>query len=430
VTPAPRTLAAMWPRLSTYRPDSLKRALTWFHTAPGRPRLAAGEQPGWRRVLPVAAVGMALAAVLVGARVGLPDQVDPIAPFTVGYIWEIGPALEERGVRLPAVLAHDGYDGQWFLGQAYDPLLFTDMASTFDTPRYRAMRVLMPAAGWLLAAGQPALIPYALLLLGILAVGLGCAVCARIVAAYGRSRWWGTGFALIPGVVIGVAYGTAEPLGLALAALGISLALQKWYGWAGLAFAGAALTKETYLAFAVGVALFLAVQGYVTGVARARWTRDAAMVLLPGTALLAAWWVYVHASLGSLPPEENYGTFERFEPPFVGWVEAIATMVRGDYPHYHSIGIGHEAVLVASLVIAVAAIAYSLKLRQSVLAYLAFGQGVFGLIIAGFLLERFASAQRALAPAVLATALFLIIVRRVHHRAEPPPARVPEAVKA
>lgn len=405
------------------------RLLTWFHTAPGRPRLVSGAQPHWRRVLPVAALGMAFAAVLVGARVGLPDGVDPIAPFTVGYVWEIGPALQERGVQLPEVLAHDGYDGQWFLGQAYDPLLFTDMASTFDTPRYRAIRVLMPAAGWLLAAGQAPLIPYALLLIEILAVGLGCAACARIVAAYGRSRWWGAGFAVIPGVVIGVGYGTAEPLGLALAALGISLALRRWYGWAGLAFGGSALTKETYLAFALGMAVWLAVQAYVTG--SRRWAGPAATLVLPGAALLAGWWLYVHASLASLPPEENYGTFERFQPPFVGWVQAIGTMLRGDYPSFQGISRGHETVLIATLVILVAALGYALKLRQSPLAYLAFGQGLFGLIIAGFLLERFASAQRALAPAVLATGLFLITVRRERRRhAEPPPERVPEVVEA
>lgn len=419
MTLAPLTLTTMWSRL-----------LTWFHTAPGQPRLGAGQQPGWRRVLPVAVLGMGLAAVLVGARVGLPDEVDPIAPFTVGYVWEIGPALEERGVRLPEVLAHDGYDGQWFLGQAHDPLLLTDMAGTFDTPRYRAIRVLMPAAGWLLAAGQPVLIPYALLLIGVLAVGLGCAACARVVAGFGRSRWWGAAFAVIPGVVIGVGYGTAEPLGLALAALGVSLAVQHRYAVAGLAFAGAALTKETYLAFAVGAAVWLAVQGYVTG---SRWARDAAALLVPGTVLLAGWWVYVHASLASLPPEENYGTFERFALPFVGWVEALGTMVRGDYPHHHPIGIGHEAVLVATLVLLVAALGYALKLRQSVLAYLAFGQGLFGLIIAGFLLERFASAQRALAPAVLATGLFLITVRRARRRhrvEEEPPERSVEVVSA
>lgn len=399
--------------------------LTWFHTAPGQPRLAAGPQPGWRRVLPVAALGMAFAALLIGARVGLPDEVDPIAPFTVGYIWEIGPALEERGVQLPEVLAHDGYDGQWFLGQAYDPLLFTDMASTFDTPRYRSIRVLMPATGWVLAAGQAPLVPYTLLLIEILAVGLGCAACARIVAAYGRSRWWGAGFAVIPGVLIGVGYGTAEPLGLALAALGISLALRRRYGWAGLAFAGSALTKETYLAFAVGFAAWLVVQAYVTG--SRRLVAPAAILVLPGTVLLAGWWLYVHASLASLPPEENYGTFERFQPPPVGWVQVIGTILRGDYPPFHGFSRGHESVLILTLAILVAALAYTLKLRQSALAYLAFGQGLFGLIIAGFLLERFASAQRALAPAVLATGLFLITVRRERRRrAQPPPERVPE----
>ncbi|HEX3200762.1 MAG TPA: hypothetical protein VHW42_02340, partial [Actinomycetes bacterium] len=61
----------------------------------------------------------------------------------------------------------------------------------------------------------------------------------------------------MPGVWAGAALATAEPLGLALAALGLSLVLDRRSGLAGLAFAGAALTKESYLAFAVAAGLHL-----------------------------------------------------------------------------------------------------------------------------------------------------------------------------
>lgn len=389
----------------------LAHLLTRFHTAPGRPRLEAGPQARWRRVLPVALLGLLIASLLVGARVGLPDELDPTAPFVVGNSRGMDQELRARGVALPASaeLSHTGYDGQWFLGQANDPLLRGEIPTMFDAPRYRSVRVLFPASGWLLAGGQAPATPYALLAVGILAIALGCACVARIVSAYRRSPWWGVLFAAIPGALVGVAYGTAEPLALALSALGVSLALERRYALAGLAFAGAGLTKESYLAFAVGTAVYLAVDSWVRGAGGGRWVRPAAAVVLPGAVSLFAWWAYVHSRLPAV--DNPHGVFGRFSPPFVGWGEVFGTIARGDYPGGSPLGVPSEAVMVATFAVLVAAAGLALWLRQSLLAYLAFGWALFGLIIAGFLLERYSSANRALAPAVLAAVAFLVTVR-------------------
>lgn len=360
-------------------------------------------------MLPVALLGLLVAALLAGNEVGLPGRLEPAAPFDVGYRNGLDDQLRERGVDLPpaAEITRTGYDGQWFLGQASDPLLLTDLSRSFDAPRYRSIRVLYPAAGWLLAAGRPAATPYALLLLGIFAVGLGCAACARIVSGYRRSPWWGAGFVAIPGVLVGVANGTAEPFGLALAALGVTLALDRRYLWAGLAFAGAGLAKETFIGFALATAVVLAVDRQLAG---RSWLRPAVAVAVPGVASLLTWWGYVNAVL---PPESNpHGTLGRFQPPLVGWGEVLITIARGDYPgRVLPVIFTNEAVLIVTFLILFAAVALALWLRQSLLAYLALGWGLYGLIIAGFLLERFGSAQRALAPAVLACGLFLVTAR-------------------
>jgi hypothetical protein len=389
----------------------LTQLLSWIHHAPGTPRLVAGPQLPWLRVLPVALLGAAFAAIVVGHRVELPERVDAVAPFEVGYHTGIHEALLARGIPVGDDLSQYGYDGQWFLGQANDPLIRTDLATTFDYPRYRSIRVLLPAAGWLLAGGQPEVTPYALLVVQILAVGLGCAACARIISAYRRSPWWGATFAIIPGVWLGVAFVTAEPLGVALAALGLSLVMERRYGWAGLAFAASTLTKETYIAFAVGAAVYLAIDSHLRG---RRWVRPAAIMVTPAAAGLFAWWLYVELTL---PPDVNYGVLERFSPPFVGWADLFVTMVQGGYTgNYPSSGVA-QAVLSASFVVLLAAVVLALWLRQTLLAYLAIGWGAFGLIIAGFLLERFTSAQRALAPAIFATAIFLLTVRLQRARA-------------
>lgn len=400
------------PRLS----GSLMRLLTWFHDAPGRPRIETGRQPPWRQVLPVAVLGLAVAATIVGLRTGMPDGLDPVRPFVVGHYFDTEEALRERGVALPERLSRYGYDGQWFLAQAHDPLLRSDLPSTFDAPRYRTIRMLMPTLGWLLAAGQVAAIPFALLALEILAMALGCAACARLMAAHGRSRWWGLAFAAVPGVLVGVGYGSAEPLALALAALGLSLTLDRRYLWAGLAFAGAGLTKETYLGFAATAGVYLVIRSLVRG---EPWLRAAAAVTLPGVATLAAWWVYVTRII---PPDVGLEATRVFTKPFLGWLHALADVVRGDYvPDYRPIGmVGGGAVMIGTFVLLLTSLALALWLRQSLLAYTVLLWSSFGLFIEGILLGRFLSAQRALAPVVLAAGLFVITVRLAKRRAPEP----------
>ena len=245
-------------------------------------------QPSWRALAGVAAAGLLVGGVVLVlqfARLGW----EPTAPFVVGTSWGLDEELAARHLPV-ATTPGNGYDGQWFLGLAYDPLLGERLAASFDMPRYRAGRPLQAVAGWLLAGGQAEAIPVGLLAVGPLAVALGCAATGRLVAAWGRPPWWGLGFALVPGVAVGVAFATAEPLALALAVVGLSLALERRVAAAGLAFAGAALTKESYLVFAVAAAAWLALGA--GGRRRARFA-EAATVVAPGVLLLGLWWAYV-----------------------------------------------------------------------------------------------------------------------------------------
>ena len=71
----------------------------------------------------------------------------------MGTSWGLDEQLAAR--HLPVeITPGNGYDGQWFLGLAHDPLLGERLATIFDMPRYRAGRPLQAVAGWLLAAGQ------------------------------------------------------------------------------------------------------------------------------------------------------------------------------------------------------------------------------------------------------------------------------------
>jgi len=328
-----------------------------------------------------------------------PASLDATAPFQVGTGWRLDETLAARGIPARITPGH-GYDGQWFLGLAYDPLLHDRLASGFDMPRYRAGRPLQAMAGWLLAAGRTPAIPAALLLVGPLALALGAAASGRLLAAFRRSRWWGLGFALVPGVAVGVIFGTAEPLGLALAVLGLSLALDGRLPAAGAAFAGAGLTKESYLVFAGAAALWLL------------WSRrplrqglaGAALLLGPGVAALGLWWAYVARMIPGSAADANAA--EAVGPPLAGWEATLRLAAGGGYVPDFPVGPFGVVILAGSLALALAGVALGLR-RRGPLDQTGLWLGLYGLVLSAALLGHFLSAMRALAPTVLATGMAL-----------------------
>jgi hypothetical protein len=365
---------------------------------PPRPQ----HQPAWRTVLPVAAAGLVLACLVLGLQL-VRLEGDVTAPFFVGTSWRVDEELAARGVGV-RVEPGNGYDGQWFLAQAHDPLLGDRLAASFDMPRYRALRPLQPVVGWLLAGGRPSALPVALLAVGPLAVALGCAACGRLLAGHGRSPWWGLGFGLVPGVVVGVAFATAEPLGLALAALGLSLATDRRWWPAGLALAAAALTKETYLAFAGATGLWLLLRPGPDAV-RER-LRPALAVTVPGVAGLGLWWLHV---LRTVPASvSDTAGVEVFTVPLTGWARTLARVAAGGYLADAPVGPLGPALLVGSLALLLAALALAPRLRATLPGWVGLLLPLLGLLLAGPLLDRWLSAMRALAPSVLAAGLVLV----------------------
>jgi hypothetical protein len=361
-------------------------------------------QPSWGSVAGVAVAGLLAGCVLLGlqfVRVGW----DPTAPFVVGTSWRLDEELAARHIPVTLHPGH-GYDGQWFLGLAYDPLLGERLAAGFDMPRYRAGRPLQPVVGWLLAGGRTAAIPYGLLAVGPLAVALGCAASGRLLAAAGRSRWWGLGFAVVPGVAVGVMFGTAEPLGLALAVLGLSLLLDGRPVAAGLGFAGAALTKETYLVFAGAAAAWL-----LFDAGRCLRTRavQAAAVLVPGVLALGLWWAYVASRIPASPGDRRAAS--ALGPPLAGWAHALGLVARGEYVPDAGVGPLGAVLLVGSLLLAAAAIVVGVR-GSTLLGRTGLLLGVYGLLLGGELLARLLSSMRALAPSVLAAGLAIATTAR------------------
>jgi hypothetical protein len=396
-------------------------ALRWLlgWTGPSAP---APEPPApWPRLLPPALAGSGLGLLLLLATLA-GVGFEPTGPFSVGTSFGLAGELAGRGVRVVTVPGV-GYDGQWYLALATDPLLREGVSARFDDPRYRAGRPLEAWAGWLLAAGRPGWLPAGLLAVGPLALLLGGAATARVATAFGRSRWWGLAFAAVPGVVAGVVAVTAEPLALALAVLGLALVLDRRLAAAGAAFAAAALTKETYLAFAAAAALHLLLERPAPA---GRRLARAATVLLPGALALAAWWAYLVGRVATRP-----GLVDRTSgvllSPLDGWWGWLRALAAGRYLPATLPAPAAGAFLLACL--ALVAAGTLLGLRHRTLPARA------GLLLGGYAASldgaafapRFFSAMRVLAPCVLAGLLALVAAWRPRASGPAPAARAAPA---
>lgn len=154
----------------------------------------------------------------------------------------------------------NGYDGQFAYYIAVDPI---NARYYIDDPAYRYTRILYPITARLLAAGQPALIPYTLIAINWLALGGGTLALAAWLRHKGCSPWFALVYGLDPGLYISLQRDLNEPLAYALVALGVYLfdfGGRRRVIWAALSFALAALARETTTFFALvyGLALLFA----------------------------------------------------------------------------------------------------------------------------------------------------------------------------
>ncbi len=120
------------------------------------------------------------------------------ALFCTGAHRDVPPALAHATYRFPA----DGYDGQFYRYVAHDPFLRRDHHRFIDGARWRYRRILLPAAAWLLAAGQQRLIDSAYLAAVLLSVALGAWFLSSLALDHRRHPAWGLAFLLLPSTLV------------------------------------------------------------------------------------------------------------------------------------------------------------------------------------------------------------------------------------
>ncbi|HEX5588380.1 MAG TPA: hypothetical protein VFZ17_13790, partial [Acidimicrobiia bacterium] len=208
-------------------------------------------------------------------------------------------------------------DGQAFAALAQDPTLARpDVIVEHGEYAYRAQRPLWGYLAWAGSLGRPDVVGWALAALAVLAAGLACAVCARLLEARSASPWWAL-------LLLAIGYEsiitlTPELFAFALFGAGL-LRWSRGHGATAIAlFAASALTRETMLLSIAAVALFELV--HADGGLGRRFRQ-----LLPfGWPFLAvlAWDTILRIRLGSWPV--GGGSEARTSLPFVGLMESFA----------------------------------------------------------------------------------------------------------
>ncbi len=143
--------------------------------------------------------------------------------------------------------SEEGYDGQFVYYIARDP---EKAASLIDVPAYRYQRILLPVMGRMLAVGNNDVLPWALLVVNLVALAIGTKIVEDILRTKNLSRWYAVGYGLTLGTFGAARLILPEPLAYGLALGGIwAMQRERWL-WGALLFALAVLAKETTLIIA------------------------------------------------------------------------------------------------------------------------------------------------------------------------------------
>ena len=150
-----------------------------------------------------------------------------------------------------------GYDGQFVYQIALDPL---EAVPYIDIPAYRYQRILYPLIARLVSLGQPAIIPWALIWLNILALTIGTYIMGLILARQRLSRWYAVTVGVFAGQLVSLRLDVNEPFSLTFALLAIYAFEIERTRLGAIFLALSVLSKETALAFVGGYLIYFALK--------------------------------------------------------------------------------------------------------------------------------------------------------------------------
>lgn len=301
-------------------------------------------------------VALAVAAVFVCARVVFGTSGDITQFIVVG-------ASNVTGHGLPAgvhVFAGTGYDGQFYYRQALGPFNTAAVAHGIQLDgNYRLQRLAYPFLSWATAFGRPAAVPYTLVALNVLGMFLIGYLGGKLARDSGRHALWGLLLAGYFGLVTTLARNLTEIVEACFLLAAVLAFRRGRHLLAGLAFAGAVLTKETevFVVAAYGVVIIwqlgrtLARRSAPDGKPASRENTVSAQLvwLVPAVAFCAVQ-LWLYEATGSVAGKS--GAQGNFATPLTAVWHALSTYVRHPFHLADAIWLGELAVLGLVVVVA------------------------------------------------------------------------------
>jgi hypothetical protein len=167
-----------------------------------------------------------------------------------------------------------GYDGQYYFALAADPAHAHDYIQGSSGVIYS--RVFYPAASRAASLGSVTALPYAMLIINLLAVLAGTAAVALWLIRRSFSPWPALLYGLFPGLIFTTFRDLTEPLAFGLAAVAVlafDVTRTRRLILSALLFACGVLTRETIVPFALAGVAALALEDRRRSHAGRRWHR-------------------------------------------------------------------------------------------------------------------------------------------------------------
>ncbi|HEY7125965.1 MAG TPA: hypothetical protein VH540_18570 [Ktedonobacterales bacterium] len=243
--------------------------------SPGSARVAGllSRGPVWLR--PTVVVGLAYLAVLA------------LYPLVAGYTGLLDFVHIGQYYCCKVPTGTFGYDGQFYYYLARDPF---HGSVYLDNAPFRMERMLFSVAVWVLSlGGQAGLVPFWLLALNVIGTLAGTAGLAVLLKRHELSPWFSLAFGLFLGQFASITHDVPDGLAAALIVFAFLAADRGRWIEATIWLAVAALTRETVVVFAVGMALDAAF--------KREWKR--ALLLLSSALPLLAWLIALRFIFGA-----------------------------------------------------------------------------------------------------------------------------------
>lgn len=311
-------------------------------------------EPGARRDCPSGAVTRAGRAgpLIAASAVALIAAATAIARIVMlghgapGFLVDAGRTYSDPA-HLPAgvpVRAGSGYDGQFMYRLAQDPFDLRLSASGIRLDNaFRLGRIGYPLVAWMLSfGGRPALIPTALILVGVGSLAGLAAIGAAQARANGLA--WGWGLLICwPGLLFSIDFDLAEPLEVLLVVAGFFALLRRRPAWATAALSLAVLTRETAVVAVLAIAVWRLPQ-----LRRRRWSATDLAWIVP-LLVFTGWQLACRSVTGRLPLTSDTGS--NSQAPFSGIVQSWSDWIRIARGHPFEVGLHAVETAILALIV-------------------------------------------------------------------------------